>query len=83
MTQLALTSLNYSANLLDVIYKGVKKTLQGIMIGYMIARQTSANEKVAQMMIHTGEYRQDDYWSLLNDLNYRTIQNIHKEFGRD
>jgi hypothetical protein len=53
------------------------------MIGYMIARQTSANEKVAQMMIHTGEYRQDDYWSLLNDLNYRTIQNIHKEFGRD
>ena len=83
-------ALSYSKSLLEGLYgvlkivgRGGKKTLQGIMIGYMIARQTEANKLVAQQMINAGEYRQSDYWVLLNDLNTRTIQSIHKEFKDD
>lgn len=76
-------ALNYSTKILEGSWKVVKKTLQGIMIGYMIARQSEANKAVAQQMINAGEYRQDDYWTLLNDLNARTIQSIHKEFSND
>lgn len=76
-------ALSYSTKILEGSWKVVKKTLQGIMIGYMIARQSEANKAVAQQMINAGEYRQDDYWTLLNDLNARTIQSIHKEFTND
>lgn len=76
-------ALNYSTKILEGSWKVVKKTLQGIMIGYMIARQSEANKAVAQQMINAGEYRQDDYWTLLNDLNAKTIQSIHKEFSND
>ena len=76
-------ALSYSTKILEGSWKVVKKTLQGIMIGYMIARQSEANKAVAQQMINAGEYRQDDYWTLLNDLNAKTIQSIHKEFGND
>ena len=83
-------ALSYSKSLLEGLYgilkivgRGAKKTLQGIMIGYMIARQTEANRLVAQQLINAGEYRQSDYWTLLNDLNVRTIQSIHKEFKDD
>ena len=76
-------ALSYSTKILEGSWKVVKKTLQGIMIGYMIARQSEANKSVAQQMINAGEYRQDDYWTLLNDLNARTIQSIHKEFAND
>ena len=75
--------LNYSQSLLEGLWSGLKKTLQGVMIGYMIARQTEANRMVAQQLVNAGEYRQSDYWSLLNDLNARTIQSIHKEFKDD
>ena len=83
-------ALNYSTKALaltnhvvKVIARGVKKTLQGIMIGYMIARQTEANKLVAQQLVDAGEYRQHDYWTILNDLNARTIASINKEFGND
>lgn len=76
-------ALSYSTKILEGSWKVVKKTLQGIMIGYMIARQSEANKAVAQQMINAGEYRQDDYWTLLNDLNAKTIQSIHKEFSND
>ena len=75
--------LNYSQSLLEGLWSGLKKTLQGIMIGYLIARQTEANRLVAQQLVNAGEYRQSDYWSLLNDLNSRTIQSIHREFKDD
>ena len=80
MTSIA---LNYSTKILEGSWRVVKKTLQGMMIGYMIARQTEANRLVAQQLINAGEYRQDDYWTLLNDLNTSTIQSIHKEFKDD
>ena len=75
-------ALNYSTKILEGSWRVVKKTLQGIMIGYMIARQTEANRVVVQQLINAGEYKQDMYWTLLQDLNYKTIQQIEKEFGR-
>ena len=59
-------ALSYSKSLLEGLWVGLKKTLQGIMIGYMLARQTSANRVVAQQLIDTGEYRQDQYYEVLN-----------------
>ena len=75
--------LNYSQSLLEGFWNVLKKTLQGIMIGYMVARQTEANRLVAQQLINSGEYRQHDYWVLLSDLNEITIRSIHKEFAND
>lgn len=77
MTALA---LNYSQSLLNGIWSVLKKTLQGIMIGYMVGRQTQANQKVAQFLIDCGEYRQSEYYVLLADLNHKTIQSIHEKF---
>lgn len=80
------TALNYSLNLLDgflsvlkTTSNGIKKTLQGVMIGMMVARQTKANEYVAEEMIRYGEYRKDDYYHLLHELNKKTIDRVHKE----
>ena len=73
--------LNYSQSLIEVIINGLKTTLKGMMVGYMIGRQTSANTKVAEFLIKTGEYRQEQYWEILNKLNRETIDQIHKEFN--
>lgn len=73
-------ALNYSRSLLSILFNGVKKTLQGMMIGIMIARQTQANHYVAQQ-ISKYEYGGQEYYRILADLNRSTIQNIHKEFG--
>lgn len=72
-------ALNYSQNLLEGFFRVLKKTLQGIMVGYMVARQTEANKVVAQQMINAGEYRQDEFYALLSDLNTKTISSIHRE----
>ena len=74
--------LNYSQSLIEVIINGLKNTLKGVMIGYMIARQTQANRYVADQSVKYGEYRQEEYWVLLNDLNQKTIDQIHKEFDK-
>ena len=76
-------AINYSRSLLSILWNGLKKTLQGIMIGWMIARQTQANQHVAKQLIQHGEYRQDDYYTLVAKLNQETIQSIHKEFGNN
>jgi len=68
--------LNYSTSLLERFWSGLKRTLQGVMIGYMISRQTQANYHVAQMLINAGEYRQDEYYSLVHQLNQKTIKDI-------
>lgn len=75
--------LNYSQSLLSVIAHSVKKTLQGMMIGMMIARQTQANAAIAQQLIRSGEYQKEDYYWLLADMNSRAILSINKEFARD
>ena len=78
---MATAILNYSQSLIEVIINGLKTTLKGMMIGYMVGRQTSANTRVAEFLISTGEYRQQRYWEILNRLNRETIDSIHKEFN--
>lgn len=78
---MATAILNYSQSLIEVIINGLKTTLKGMMIGYMVGRQTSANTRVAEFLISTGEYRQQQYWEILNRLNRETIDSIHKEFN--
>lgn len=75
--------LNYSQSLLERALSGLKKTLQGFMVGWMIARQTSVNSTVAEQLIRAGEYQNEDYHWLLADLNARTIASIRKEFLND
>jgi hypothetical protein len=58
----------------------LKKTLEGMMVGYMIGRQTSANRHVAQQLINVGEYKQDEYYNLVASLNTKTIASIRSEF---
>ena len=78
---MATAILNYSQSLIEVIINGLKNTLKGMMVGYMIGRQTSANTRVAEFLISTGEYKQYQYWEILNKLNRETIDSIHKEFN--
>ena len=78
MTALA---LNYSQSLFNGVWRAFKKTIQGIMIGYMVARQTQANQHVAQILINAGEYRQEDYYTLVHQLNQKTIQSIHEKYN--
>ena len=77
MTALA---LNYSQSLFNGFWRVLKKSIQGIMIGYMIARQTQANHHVAQLLINSGEYRQHDYYNLVHQLNQKTIKSIHEKY---
>ena len=53
------------------------------MIGWMVARQTQANTHLARLLIESGEYNhgEHNYYTILADLNRKTINNIHKEFG--
>ena len=81
MTAIALQSLNYSGKLLSKLLRGIKLTFQGVLIGFMISRQTAANQHVARQLCEIGEYRQDEYWTVLADLNRKCIQSIHKEFS--
>ena len=62
------------------VWSAIKKTLEGMMVGYMIGRQTSANRHVAQQLINVGEYKQDEYYNLVASLNTKTIASIRSEF---
>ena len=74
MTQIVVNASN-------TVWLAIKKTLEGMMIGYMIGRQTSANRHVAQQLINVGEYRQDDFYDLVSQLNAKTIASIKSDFG--
>jgi hypothetical protein len=50
------------------------------MIGWIIARQTQANQHIARQLVDSGEYRREEYWNLLHQLNAKCISSIHKEF---
>ena len=73
--------INYSQNLLEGFWSGLKGTLKAVMIGYMVARQTSANRYVAEQLSKY-EYNGENYWVILNDLNKKTIDQIHEEFDK-
>lgn len=76
-------ALNYSQNLLNGIWSKFKILLQGIMIGYIMARQAQANERIARLMIH--EYRDTGHTvqSLAHELNVKSLKKIREEFNRD
>lgn len=78
MTAIAIQTLNFSTRILEGLYNGVKKTLQGIMMGYMLARQTQANRYIAQRLIH--EYPNHTVASLHHELNRKTLQDISDMF---
>ena len=82
MTALALQSLSFSTKVLEKLGRILKKTLQAMMLGWMIARQTQANTHLARILMDSGEYyrSEHDYYTILADLNKKTIDNIHKEF---
>ena len=84
MTAIALQSLNFSTRVLEKTGKILKKILQGIMIGWLVGRQTQANRHLADLLIRSGEYRKGEhnYYTLLADLNQKTIDQIHKEFSK-
>ena len=83
MTAIALQSLNFSTKILNGFFNGVKKTLQGIMFGYILARQTKANAYIERQLIH--EYRREGHTveSLEAELNAQSLERLKKEFCRD
>ena len=76
-------ALNYSQNLLNGFLRVIKKTLQGMMFGYIMARQNQANALLARQMIH--EFRREGHTveSLHSHLNTQSIARLKKEFCRD
>ena len=84
MTALALQSLSFSTKVLEKVGTILKKTLHGIMVGWLVARQTQANRYVAQQLIQSGEYSKGEYnyYTLLAELNQKTIDQIHEEFSK-
>ena len=77
------TTLNYSLNLIEGFWSGLKITLKGIMVGLVLARSQSANRYVAQQLIDIGEYRQSQYYDVLRELNMKCIDSINKEIKND
>lgn len=75
--------LNYSQSLVEVAFNGFKNILKAIIVGYMLARQAQANQVVARELIRIGEYRNTEYWSLVNKLNTQTNEQIKKEYNYD
>jgi|TARA_X000001316_G_scaffold10270_1_gene3125 hypothetical protein len=53
------------------------------MIGYILARQTQANARLARIMIH--EYRREGHTvdSLTHELNAKTLKSVWAEFKND
>jgi hypothetical protein len=79
MTALA---LNYSQklwHLIEVVFNGLKKTLQGMMVGYILARQNQANFDLARRMLH--EYPEHTLASLHAELNRKTLDSIKSHYN--
>ena len=74
MTEIA---LNSSRSLLEGFWGGLKTTLQGIMVGWIIARQTQVNQMIARRIATT----EIPYGEALEKLNRDTLNSIHREFN--
>lgn len=74
MTEIA---LNYSKSLLEGFWSGLKTTLQGFMVGWIVARQVQVN----QMLAHRLATTEVPYGDTLEKLNRDTLKSIHKEFN--
>ena len=74
-------ALNYSQNLLNSILRVFTNIFKGVMLGYIMARQSQANHHIARLMVH--EYRQEGHTveSLTHELNLKSLERIKREFG--
>lgn len=79
MTALALNYSQKLTHLIEVVLKAVKKTLEGIMVGYILARQNQANFDLARRMLH--EYPGHTVESLHAELNRKTLDSLKKELN--
>lgn len=71
MTALALQSLNFSTNLLEKFWTGLKRNLTAIMVGWQMARQQSANAQIARLLKH--EYPGWTVSQITDHLNRKTL----------
>ena len=69
MTQLV---LNYSTNLLESLFVSLKTFLVKVMVGWQLARQMSANDRIAHMIKH--EYPHMSVPQITDELNMNTLK---------
>jgi len=72
-------ALNYSQSLFNGFWRVFKNILRGVMIGWILSRQTKANAYIAGQMIH--EYPGHTVESLTHELNSKSLEKIRREFG--
>jgi hypothetical protein len=73
--------LNYSQSLFNGLWRVLRNTFKGMILGYMLARQTQANYRIARLLIC--EYRGAGHTveSLHHKLNMETLDRLRKEYG--
>jgi hypothetical protein len=76
MTTLVLQSQNFLWKNLRSLLEGTKKTLSGIMLGYILARQNQVNYQVAMQMRH--EYPNMTVEQIHAELNRKTLESVTK-----
>jgi hypothetical protein len=70
-------ALNYSQNLLNIVWTQLKAFFISVGKSIQAARQIQANEQVARMLLH--EYKEHTYDSLLAELNRKTMESIYND----
>ena len=81
MTAITL-SLSYSQRIVELLWGGLKNTLKSICLGWMLARQTQANQHIVKELMKSGEYRKGDSEAyLLHELNQKTLDTLRKEWN--
>lgn len=76
-------ALNYSQNLLNRFWRVLRNILQGMMIGWIMARQSQANYHIARQLIC--DYRSEGHTveSLHHKLNIESLNRVKREFGHE
>ena len=64
--------LNYSTNLLESLFTSLKTFLVKVMVGWQMARQMSANDRIAHMIKH--EYPHMSVPQITDELNRKTLK---------
>ena len=64
--------LPYSTNLLESLFASLKTFLVKVMVGWQLARQMSANDRIAHMIKH--EYPHMSVPQITDELNRKTLK---------
>jgi len=67
------TTWDYTCSFCDAVGSYFKKSLKNLML----ARQMSANRKVARDLVGLGFYQQKEYDQILREMNTRTADEYH------